>query len=359
MRTGIAHLPLHYGKAPAWLFSRMKLLAREITLVVVEEFGPIEMVRRLSDPFWFQAFGCVLGFDWHSSGVTTTVCGALKEGLKGLENDLGLYVAGGKGGTSRKTPTEIRTVGNLISIDPESLVYASKMAAKVDNTAVQDGYQIYHHSFIFTKTGVWTVVQQGMNETNHYARRYHWLSETLNETEKHSFVNEPHNAVCCDTRGETLNLVAQESDPARITTTQIAQEKPEKLILELKSIQHLDLPARHSVTPVDINPDRIAKILLKTYERQPQNFEQLLGIEGVGPKTIRALSLISELVYGVAPSFRDPVRYSFAHGGKDGHPYPVDRKNYDKSIAILHQAIKQAKLGNRDKMDAFKRLYAF
>jgi hypothetical protein len=359
MKTGIAHLPLHYGRAPVWLFSRMKLLAREITIVVVEEFGPVEMVRRLSDPFWFQAFGCVLGFDWHSSGVTTTVCGALKEGLKGLENDLGLYVAGGKGGTSRKTPAEIRTVGNQISVDPESLVYASKMSAKVDNTAVQDGYQIYHHSFIFTKSGIWTVVQQGMNETNRYARRYHWLSETLNDVEQHSFVNEPHNAVCCDTRGETLNLVALESEPARKTTTQIAQENPEKLILELKSIQRLDLPARHPVTPADINPDRLANIFLKTYEQQPQNFEQLLGIEGVGPKTIRALSLISELVYGVVPSFRDPVRYSFAHGGKDGYPYPVDRKNYDKSIAILHQAIKQAKLGNREKMDAFKRLHSF
>jgi uncharacterized protein len=359
MRTGIAHLPLHYGKAPAWLFSRMKLLAREITLAVVEEYGPIEMVRRLSDPFWFQAFGCVLGFDWHSSGVTTTVCGALKEGLKGLEPDLGLFVAGGKGGTSRKTPSEIRTAGNLISVDPESLVYASKMAAKVDNTAVQDGYQIYHHSFIFTKSGIWAVVQQGMNEANHYARRYHWLSETLNKPEQHSFVNEPHNAVCCDTRGETLNLVAQESEPARKATAQIAIEHPEKLIQELKSIQRLDLPPRHPVALSDINPDRLQKIFLKTYEQQPQNFEQLLGIEGVGPKTIRALSLISELVYGIAPSFRDPVRYSFAHGGKDGHPYPVDRKNYDQSIAVLHQAIKQAKLGNRDKMDAFKRLHSF
>lgn len=243
MRTGIAHLPLHYGKAPAWLFSRMKLLAREITLVMVEEFGSIEIVRRLSDPFWFQAFGCVLGFDWHSSGVTTTVCGALKEGLKGLENELGLYVAGGKGGTSRKTPTEIRTVGNLISVDPESLVYASKMAAKVDNTAIQDGYQLYHHNFIFTKSGVWAVVQQGMNETNRYARRYHWLSENLDHLEEsslrpeqHSFVNEPHTAICCDARSETLNLVAQESEPARKTTTLIAQEKPEKLIYELNTI---------------------------------------------------------------------------------------------------------------------------
>ncbi|MCX7919374.1 MAG: DUF763 domain-containing protein [bacterium] len=358
MRTGIAHLPLHYGKTPSWLFSRMKLLAREITIAIVEEFGPDEIVRRLSDPFWFQAFGCVLGFDWHSSGVTTTVCSALKEGLKGLENDLGVYITGGKGSTSRKTPTEIRMFSNYISVDPEPLIYASKMSAKVDNTAVQDGYQLYHHSFIFTQSGLWTVVQQGMNVSNRYARRYHWLSETFHGTNHHSFVNEPHTAVCCDIRGETLNLVARESEPARRITTQIACEHPEKSIRELKTIQRLDLPSRHSIVPADINPDRLTKILLRTYEQQPQNFEQLLGIEGVGPKTVRALSLISELVYGIAPSFRDPVRYSFAHGGKDGHPYPVDRNNYDQSIAILHQALKQAKLGNRDKMDAFKRLHS-
>jgi hypothetical protein len=351
MRTGIANLPLHYGKAPAWLFERMRDLSREITLVVVEEFGPEEMLRRLSDPFWFQAFGAVLGFDWHSSGLTTTVCGALKEGLRGLERELGFFVAGGKGRTSRRTPREIEGVGGLLAIDAQNLVYASKMAAKVDSAALQDGYQIYHHSFIFTTKGSWSVVQQGMNETNRYARRYHWLSDDLK-----SFICEPHSAICCDQRGVTLNMVAEESDPARSVTTELSKEKPEKLISEIKRLQNLELPHRHEVLVQDLNPERLKRILLKTYERQPQSFEQLLGMEGVGPKTIRSLSLISELVYGVKPSFRDPARYSFAHGGKDGYPYPVDRENYDRSIEILRRAISTAKIGNREKLDALKRL---
>lgn len=351
MRTGIANLPLHYGKAPAWLFERMRDLSREITLVVVEEFGSEEMLRRLSDPFWFQAFGAVLGFDWHSSGLTTTVCGALKEGLRGLERELGLFVAGGKGRTSRRTPREIEEVGDLLVIDAQDLVYASKMAAKVDSAALQDGYQIYHHCFIFTTKGSWSVVQQGMNETNRYARRYHWLSDDLE-----SFVCEPHSAICCDQRGVTLNMVAEESDSARSVTTELSKEKPDKLISEVKRLQNLDLPHRHEVMVRDLNPERLKRILLKTYERQPQSFEQLLGIEGVGPKTIRSLSLISELVYGVKPSFRDPARYSFAHGGKDGYPYPVDRENYDRSIEILRKAISTARIGNREKLDALKRL---
>lgn len=351
MRTGIANLPLHYGKAPAWLFERMRDLSREITLVLIEEFGPEEMLRRLSDPFWFQAFGAVLGFDWHSSGLTTTVCGALKEGLRGLERELGLFVAGGKGRTSRRTPGEIEEVGDLLAIDAQNLVYASKMAAKVDSAALQDGYQIYHHCFIFTTKGSWNVVQQGMNETNRYARRYHWLSDDLK-----SFVCEPHSAICCDQRGVTLNMVAEESDPARSVTTELSKEKPEKLISEIKRLQNLHLPHRHEVLVQDLNPERLKRILLKTYERQPQNFEQLLGMEGVGPKTIRSLSLISELIYGVKPSFRDPARYSFAHGGKDGYPYPVDRENYDRSIEILRKAISTAKIGNREKLDALKRL---
>lgn len=351
MRTGIANLPLHYGKAPAWLFERMRDLSRGITLVLIEEFGPEEMLRRLSDPFWFQAFGAVLGFDWHSSGLTTTVCGALKEGLRGLERELGLFVAGGKGRTSRRTPREIEEVGDLLVIDAQDLVYASKMAAKVDSAALQDGYQIYHHCFIFTTKGSWSVVQQGMNETNRYARRYHWLSDDLE-----SFVCEPHSAICCDQRGVTLNMVAEESDSARSVTTELSKEKPDKLISEVKRLQNLDLPHRHEVMVRDLNPERLKRILLKTYERQPQSFEQLLGIEGVGPKTIRSLSLISELVYGVKPSFRDPARYSFAHGGKDGYPYPVDRENYDRSIEILRKAISTARIGNREKLDALKRL---
>lgn len=351
-RTGIANLPLHYGKAPPWLFQRMVKLAREITVAIVADFGPEEMLRRLSHPYWFQALGCILGFDWHSSGVTTTLCGALKEGIKGMERDLGIFVAGGKGRVSRRTPAEIEGWGNLISLNPAPLVYASRLSAKVDSSAVQDGYQLYHHTFLFTARGSWMVVQQGMNETNRYARRYHWLSETVTD-----FVNEPHSAILSQESGQALNLIASESDPARSTITDIAiTEKPEKVLAELKKLKTLSLPARHQIVIGDLHPDSLKKIILSTYERQPRDFEQLLGLSGVGPKTIRALSLISELVYGVAPSYRDPARYSFAHGGKDGIPYPVDRKIYDQSIALLSRAIRKARLGIREQDDALNRL---
>jgi hypothetical protein len=351
-RTGVANLPLHYGKAPPWLFERMTRLAREITIAIVSDFGPEEMLRRLSHPYWFQAFGCILGFDWHSSGVTTTLCGALKEGIRGLEKDLGLFVAGGKGKTSRRTPEELERWGEYLSLNPKPLVYASRMSAKVDNAAVQDGYQLYHHSFLFTKRGSWAVIQQGMNEAKRYARRYHWLGEQVT-----SFVNEPHSAVLSEGRGAALNLVAAESDPARTTIAEIVTErKPYEIITDLKKIKTLDLPPRHYLTTRDLHPDSISRIILSTYERQPKDFEQLLGLEGVGPKTIRALSLISELVYGVAPSYRDPARYSFAHGGKDGIPYPVDRKTCDQSIGLLRQALNRAKLGIKEKNEAEGRL---
>ncbi len=354
-RTGVANLPLHYGKAPRWLFERMVKLAREITIVIVADFGPEEMLRRLSHPYWFQAFGCVLGFDWHSSGVTTTLCGALKEGVKGLEKDMGFFVAGGKGGTSRKTPAELESWGETIGLNPAPLVYASRMSAKVDNNAVQDGYQLYHHNFFFTTRGNWAVVQQGMNETNHYARRYHWLGETVAD-----FVNEPHSAILSETKGTTLNLVAGESSPARATITEIATEtKPENLMTDLKKLATLTLPAHHPLTVADIHPDSLSKILLSVYERQPEDFEQLLGMQGVGAKTLRALSLISELVYGVAPSYRDPARYSFAHGGKDGYPYPVDRETYDNSIEFLGKVVNKTRLGIGEKNEAMVRLRRF
>ena len=351
-RTGIANLPLHYGKAPRWLFDRMVKLAREITIAIVADFGAEEMLRRLADPYWFQSLGCILGFDWHSSGVTTTLCGALKEGIKGLEPELGLFIAGGKGRTSRQTPSEIEIWGDKISLDPVPPVYASRMSAKVDSAAVQDGYQLYHHTFLFTPSGSWTVIQQGMNEINRYARRYHWLGEVVS-----SFVNEPHSAILSEVRGQTLNLVASESDPARATITDIATEqKPQDILADLKKLKTLNLPPHHPIGVSDLHPDSLSKILLSTYERQPHDFEQLLGLRGVGPKTIRALSLISELVYGVAPSYRDPARYSFAHGGKDGIPYPVDRKTYDQSIELLRKAIHKTKLGIREKNETLNRL---
>ncbi len=351
MRTGTANLPLHYGKAPRWLFQRMAKLAREMATVMVVEFGTEEMLRRLSDPFWFQSFGCVLGFDWHSSGLTTTVCGALKDGLRGLEGELGLFVAGGKGATSRRTPREIEDVGGQVAIEPQKLIYASRMAAKVDSAGLQDGYQIYHHTFIFNKEGLWCVVQQGMNTQTRLARRYHWLSQGVRD-----FVCEPHAAICCDGRGEALNMVAQESQEAREATTFTSQERPERLVRELERLQNLDLPAHHYVSLKDIDPHRLSKIFLSTYDRQPQDFEELLGMPGVGPKTIRALSLMAELLYGAKPSFRDPVRFSFAHGGKDGHPYPVDREGYDRSIAILEEATRRAKVGEKERLAALRRL---
>ncbi len=351
MRTGCANLPLHTGKAPAWLFSRMVRLAREVVSHVVAEYGPDEMLDRLSDPFWFQSFGCVLGFDWHSSGVTTTTCGAVKEGIKGLEQELGFYAAGGKGAVSRRTPSEITSACERLSRDPEPLVYASRMSAKVDSAAVQDGYQIYHHCFFFTPSGHWCVVQQGMSETDRTARRYHWLGENVSD-----FVVEPHAAVCCDHRGETLNLVAQESNDARSCSAQIAGQSPEKTLAALQKLPHLVLPRRHLVSEADVNSKYLKKILLQTYEQAPQDFESLLGTPGVGPKTVRALALVSELIYGARTSVRDPARFSFAHGGKDGTPYPVDRPTYERTIEVLHQALDRAKVDRSEKIGALKRL---
>jgi hypothetical protein len=333
-RTGFAHLPLHGGKAPRWLFQRMVLLSREIIIFIVSEFGAAEVLRRLSDPYWFQAFGCVLGFDWHSSGVTTTVCGAVKEGLRDV--DTGIIVAGGKGATSRKTPSEITAACERIGRDPQPLVYASKISAKVDNSAVQDGYQLYHHAFFFTPQGQWCIVQQGMNDANSMARRYHWLSDNVT-----SYVNEPHSAICCDSTAETLNLVATESEQVRDACVELA---------------NLEMPRRHLVKPGDINPKYLDKILVRTYEAAPKNFESLLAIEGVGPKTLRALALTSELIYGTAASRRDPARYSFAHGGKDGTPFPVDRPTYDKTIEIMRDALNRSRIDRSEKVAAFRRL---
>ncbi|MFH0813759.1 MAG: DUF763 domain-containing protein [Pseudomonadota bacterium] len=355
MRTGVVNLPLHYGKAPSWLFKRMAALVREIVMLMVMELGRKAVLEKLSDPAWFQALGCIVGFDWHSSGLTTTVCGALKEGVKGVEKELGLFVAGGKGKTSRQTPHEIERVGSLLTTNPEHLKYASRMSAKVDSSGLQDGYQIYHHTFVFTREGTWAVIQQGMNEVSGFARRYHWLSEGLED-----FVCEPHQAICTDKKAENaLNLVAKESEGTRNVTASLAREYPEKLVHELNHLKTLELPSRHHIALNDINPERLYTIFCHTYDAQPENFECLLGLPGVGPKTIRALSLVSELVYGVPPSYRDPARFSFAHGGKDGHPYPVDRITYDKSIDILRQAVSRAKIGEKDKLAAIKRLLRF
>jgi hypothetical protein len=332
----------------------MVRLAREITANVVQEYGSDEVLRRLSDPFWFQAFGCVLGFDWHSSGVTTTVTGALKEGLRGTERDLGIYVGGGKGAVSRKTPGEITSYCDRLSIDPRPLVYASRMSAKVDSAAVQDGYQLYHHAFFFTPGGAWCVVQQGMNDANGMARRYHWLASRLR-----SFVNEPHAAVCAEREADTLNLVAEESEAARGASAALAREKPGVVLSALTDRPLLSMPRRHAVLLSDVNPRHLDTILLKTYERAPENFEALLGMEGVGAKTLRALALASEIIYGAPASTRDPARFSFAHGGKDGFPYPVDVETYDKTIETLRAAVNKANIDRSERVKALKRLVEY
>ena len=353
-RTGIANLPLHYGKAPAWLFGRMRKLARAIILIMAEEEGPEEIIRRLSDPFWFQAFGCALGFDWHSSGLTTTVCGALKAGLKGTERDTGLYICGGKGTVSRKTPDEIRSYSSKIPVDGEELVYASRLSAKVDNTALQDGYQLYQHSFLFTSRGSWAVIQQGMNEETGYARRYHWMKEGMR-----SFVSEPHRAICCDRRGETLNLTARESSRARDGIVEITRLTPVETLTELKTITRLDLPPRHNILPRDLLSTRMINLVRRLEEERPDSFESALLVQGLGPKSMRALNLLSELIYGTRAATRDPARYSFAHGGKDGIPFPVEREVYDRSISLLEEMLDKSRIDYYDKRRAFASLARF
>src|SRR5215510_13116999 len=366
--TGFASLPLHGGKAPAWLFGRMVRLSREIVIYLASEFSTHEVLRRFSDPFWFQAFGCVLGFDWHSSGVTTTVCGAVKEALKEIDTSIGLFAAGGKGAASRRAPLQISESCNRVARDPAPLVYASRTAAKVDSAAVQDGYQLYHHVFFFTASGDWCVVQQGMSDASRTARRYHWLSDSVT-----SFVDEPHEAVCCDARAETLNLVAHENESVRRASAELAAQKPEVTLDALRrggpacppEGRHMGrpllvMPARHTLFPeLDVASPYLEKILLKTYERAPQDFESLLGIEGVGPKTLRALALASELVHGTPAAMRDPARFAFAHGGKDGTPFPVDKLTYDQTIEILNKAINRAAIDRSEKVKAFQRLATF
>jgi hypothetical protein len=329
----------------------MVRLAREVVCHITVEYGPGEVLERLSDRYWFQAFGCVLGFDWHSSGVTTTTCGAVKEGIRNLEEDLGLFAAGGKGAASRRTPGEITQACERLSQAPDPLVYASRLSAKVDNSAVQDGHQLYHHSFFFTREGRWCVVQQGMNDDSATARRYHWLGDR-----GESFVDEPHAAICCDARAHTLNLVAGESAQMRSAITELAREPDRGVLGDLERLPDLVLPQRHRVQSTDINPRYVKRILLKTYERAPRDFETLLGIEGVGAKTLRALALVAELIHAKQVSGRDPARFSFAHGGKDGTAYPVDRMGYDRTVEVLHDALAQARVARSAKVEALRRL---
>ncbi len=362
MRTGTVSLPLHGGKAPAWLFKRMVKLAGGITEALIYEYGQDEFLKRISDPYWFQAFSCVLGFDWHSSGTTTTTCGALKMALSPEEH--GIAVAGGKGKVSRKAPDEIEKSGECFSLSLskiEKLKYSSRMAAKVDNSCIQDGYQLYHHCFFLTEKGDWAVVQQGMNTD--YARRYHWLSDSVS-----NFINEPHSGICCDRKeAEVLDMTAFDSESTRRISLDLVKDNPEHLRKYLKPSKQkmlvdfengFGLPPRHPVLDIDIN-ERGMEVLKRAYELQPSSYEELVSLNGMGPKKIRALALISDLVYGSAPSWRDPVKYSFTHGGKDGFPYPVDREAYDNSIQVLQESLDCARLDKKERYDAIKRLGEF
>lgn len=353
MRTGTADLPLHGGKCPAWLFVHMKALSAAIIEVIIEDAGVDTVLERLSNPYWFQALGCVVGFDWHSSGVTTTVCGAIKEGLAGLGPEAGLFVAGGKGKVARNTPQEIErlTDKHALAIDPQEMIYASKMSAKVDSAAVQDGYQIYHHCFIFTSSGKWAVIQQGMNDSTVQARRYHWLSSEMND-----FTVEPQAAICCDSRGSALNFVSKENAVIRQTSCELLQMAPQKLVSEIEmmrnSCQTLKLPRGHAIPRTSY----LNKSLYAAYEQHPADFEQLLQIQGVGPGTLRALCLVAEVAYGVKASHSDPVRYAFAHGGKDGFPFPVNEADIENSYTVLNKALRRARAGHSDQLRALKNL---
>ncbi len=356
MRRGYADLPLHGGKAPKWLFERMKKLAREITLAIIIQYGTDEFLKRISDPVWFQSFGCVLGFDWHSSGVTTTVTGALAEGLKNDAMDIGIFFAGGKGRRALHTPEDIALWGEkgVLSLrNVKEFQRISRLVAKVDSVAVQDGYKLYHHFFVFTKDKKWAIVQQGMKGDAKRARRYHWISERVK-----SFVSDPHSGIARTSRSKeiVLNLVDGKIPETRIKITEIAKEKPE---IVLKEAKYLKMPAHHPVLRTDFNEKYLTKVLNKTHELKPENFENLLLVKGLGEKTLRALSLLAHLIYNSPLSFRDPALFSFTHGGKDGYPFPVERDTYDRSIAILKEAVNKAKVGEYEKLRALKRLYKF
>jgi len=347
-RSGTADLPLHNGYVPRWLAERMERLGLAITETLLSEFGKAEVLRRLGDPFWFQSLGAVMGMDWHSSGITTSVMGALKRAINPHSREFGIYICGGKGKLSRQAPDEIRRVCEGTGLDGEALVRSSRLSAKVDNTAVQDGFQLYLHCFVMSDQGQWTVIQQGMSDSSSMARRYHWHSEGLR-----SFVEDPHTAICGVNQGEILNLADRQAGAARDGMLSLSAEKPETMMQE---IQRLILPAHHDVRTADVDLRRLGAMLWLAHDRRPADFEELLLLEGVGPRTLQSLALVSEVIYGAPARFRDPARFAFAHGGKDGHPFPVPVNVYDETIGILQTAVHKAKVGQSDKLDALKKL---
>lgn len=346
--SGSADLPLHNGFVPKWLAERMAKLGLAVVECLVMEYGNEEVIQRLSDPFWFQSFGAVMGMDWHSSGITTSVMGALKRAVNPHAKELGIYICGGKGKHSRATPNELIKVGEQTGLDGHHLVHCSKLSAKVDNTAIQDGFQLYTHNFVVTNTGKWTVVQQGMRDATGAARRYHWNSDGFQ-----SFVNDPHSAIYGKNFGYILNMADSQADGTRNRIMEIAAERPDKMI---KEISRLTMPSHHDVRAKDVDLKRLGAVLWLAHEKKPTDFEELLMLEGLGPRTLQSLTLVSEIIYGTPSRFKDPARFSFAHGGKDGHPFPVPTKIYDETLATLHTAIHKAKMGNSEKQDAIKSL---
>lgn len=347
--TRTADLPLHHGHVPPWLASRMARLGRAVTESIVLEYGKGAFLQRLSDPLWFQSFGAVLGMDWHSSGITTSVVGALKRALNPMSRELGIYVCGGRGKHSRNTPRELMQMAGATGLDGQYLVRCSRLSAKIDNTAVQDGFQIYLHSFIVTDDGDWVVIQQGMNDASGYARRYHWHAAQLE-----SFIREPHTWVCGDRQGPILNLVDREATPTQQGVLKIATEHPTRMIQEIRKIR---MPAHHDVKAKDVDLRRLGSVIALAYEQELRDFESLLLLKGLGPRTLQSLTLVSEVIHGTPSRFRDPARFSFAHGGKDGKPFPVPTKVYDETIDTLDAAVRKAKLGLGEKKEALKSLH--
>lgn len=381
IQRGVASFGLDYGRCPPWLYERMVKLGREMMYVLIAEYGPEEFIKRIADPVWFQSLGTVLAFDWNASGLTTILTAALKDAIRGHERDFGVFICGGKGKTSRKTPEEIMQWGEKLSLPgpaAQNLVYNSKMSAKVDSALVQDGFQLYHHAFFFSRGGAWAVVQQGMNKEKRSARRYHWFSENIDD-----LVSEPHSGISSPiVLNKVLDLTARKSAKTRDISTELVQAGYATLMKDIQLLRKyssplsqmakfenaqkeqltlLNLETRefkyHPVVREDFSKSKyLEKVLAKVVDRKPASYEKLIAIEGVGPKTVRALALVGEVIYGAAPSYEDPARYSFAHGGKDATPYPVDRATYDQTIAMLGAAVQKTKLSPREKKTAVGRL---
>lgn len=364
-RTGHADLPLHVGTVPKWLADRMMQMGTLIVESIIENFGKKEVLVRLSDPLWFQSLGAVMGMDWHSSGITTSVMYALKRGINSRAREFGLCICGGRGKYSRKTPDELQFLADATGLDGTKLINSSRLVAKVDSTAVQDGFQLYMHNFILSSEGDWTVVQQGMNVNTKTARRYHWSSENLR-----SFIEEPHSGITGENEGLILNLTDRNAKSTRERILSFTKENPDRMISEIKNIMKhensiyeinrqrtITMPAHHDVKAEDVNLKRLGAVLATAYEAEPKDFESLLLTQGLGPRTIQSLTLVSEIIYGTPSRFEDPARFSFAHGGKDGHPFPVPLKVYDESIRVLHESIARSKLGYKDKSECIKRLH--